>query len=120
MGTSREGIDERVANVAERYALRRGHDDPCQSTVYHASRRTQGRADSSRTSRAHAEAEPRTRHAARHKQAAGSRHAGAPRPREPKPRRVGAALRRGHTEGGPHHCRDRGPRGVTTAAPAEL
>jgi hypothetical protein len=56
--------------------------------------------------------ESRTRHAARHKQAAGPRHVGAPRPREPKPCRAGAALRRGHTEGGPHRGRDRGPRGV--------
>jgi hypothetical protein len=53
--------------------------------VHHASTYAQGRADVSRTSRAHAGAEPRTR------------YAGAPRPRELKLRRAGAALRRGGT-----------------------
>jgi hypothetical protein len=51
--------------------------------VHHASTHAQGRADASRTGRAHAGAEPRTRYAK------------APRPREPKPRRAGAALRKG-------------------------
>jgi hypothetical protein len=67
--------------VAGRYASRRGHDEPRQSTVHHASTHGQGRADASRTGHAHAGAEPR--------------YAGAPRPREPKPRWARAALRRG-------------------------
>jgi hypothetical protein len=75
------GVDERVANVAGRYASCRGHDEPRQSTVHHASTHAQGRADSSRTRRG------RAAHALR--------YAGAPRPRELKPRRAGAALRRG-------------------------
>jgi hypothetical protein len=42
---------------------RQGHGDPCQSTVHHASTYAKGRADVSRTSRAHAGAEQRTRRA---------------------------------------------------------
>jgi hypothetical protein len=79
------GVDGRVADSTGRYALCRGHDEPRKRTVHHASTYAQGRADVSRTSRAHAGAEPRTR------------YAGAPRPRELKLRRAGAALRRGGT-----------------------
>jgi hypothetical protein len=57
------GVDERVANVAGRYASRRGHDEPHQSTMHHASTYAQGRTNASRTGRAHAGAELRTRRA---------------------------------------------------------
>ena len=48
------GVDDRVANATGRYALRRGHDKPRKRTVHHARTYAQGRADVSRTSRAHA------------------------------------------------------------------
>jgi hypothetical protein len=51
------------ADVAGRYASRRGHGEPRQSTVHHASTHAHGRADASRTGRARAGAELRTRRA---------------------------------------------------------
>jgi hypothetical protein len=98
------GGDERVANVAGRYASRRGHDEPRQSTMHHASTHAQGRADESRTGRSHARAEPRTHRATQgHHSRASRSHAG-PRPRcvgaseprtpgrAPRPRAAGAAI----------------------------
>jgi hypothetical protein len=60
---ARLGVDERVENVAGRYASCRGHGEPRQSTVHHASTYAQGRTNESRTGRAHAGAELRTRRA---------------------------------------------------------
>jgi translation initiation factor IF-2 len=70
---ARLGVDERAESAAS-------HAKALCAPREHA--RAQGRADTPRTGRAHAGAEPR--------------YAGAPRPREPKLRRAGAALRRGH------------------------
>jgi hypothetical protein len=65
-----------------RYASRRGHDEPRQSTM----RTTRARAR--KATLMHREQIART---------LGPRHAGAPRLREPKSHRVGATLRRGAT-----------------------
>jgi hypothetical protein len=70
---------------------RRGHGEPCQSTT--------------RTTRARTRAGPRLRvvngpRTRRGRAAHAPCYAGAPRPREPKPRRAGAALRRDHVAQG--------------------
>jgi hypothetical protein len=81
---------DRWARLGGRQA-RQGHGEPCQSTVHHASTYAQGRADVSRTSRAHAGAEQRTRRATQgHNGRASRSHAG------PGPRCAGA----GHAKTG--------------------
>jgi hypothetical protein len=81
--------------------------------VHYASMRAQGRADASRTSRAHAKAEPRTRHAraiprADRTMAGIGDRAGSPRPRQPSSRPRAAGDGTGRCAGSPRLCVRRG------------
>jgi hypothetical protein len=100
---------DRRARLGGRQA-RQGHNEPCQSTVHHASTYAQGHADMSRTSRAHAGAEQRTRRATQ------GHHGHASRGRAAQvrdtPRRAGPSRHGRQT--GPRHgrasCAGRAPR----------